>query len=319
MNPNRRTAGNGVHRTTRLLLAIVIALTLTVLLACTAAPSDPTPDNQTTVAAGIAAGIAATKESDKSIEATITARVEATKDAAPTSTTEPKPTPTLAPTAKSPQIPTPRSPTDPFSAGILIYGNGDSVPTIQPDPTANEQSENENGDRDISMGTESKSWYSTCLARTWKAISPDTSVGTAVLLMAACTYPTRLDQMSCTDVGHQLTDPDEYLPGLEIEGFESLELSDRTDASISCNGLADTSEGPKQLTIRMYRPSARDQYTIIVNNPDGSGGLVYRGSLQARPRWGDENPTVTPVPQATQAPQEPQEPQPTRMPPDTYP
>ena len=311
MNPHRPTAGNGVHRTARLLIAIVIALTLAVLLACTAAPSDPTPDIQATVAAGIAAGIAATKESDKSIEATITDRVEATKDAEPTSTTEPKPTPTLAPTAKSPQTPTPRSPTDPVSDGILISGDGDSVPTVQPDPTANEQSENENEDRDISMGTASKSWYSTCLARTWRAISLDTSVGTAVLLMAACAYqPTLLDQMSCTDVGRQLTEPDQYLPGLEIEGFESLELSDRTDASINCNGLADTSEGPKQLTIRLYRPSVRDQYTIIVNNPDGSGGLVYRGSLRARPRWGDQTTVPTPVAQATGA---------TRTPPGTYP
>ena len=157
------------------------------------------------------------------------------------------------------------------------------------------------------MGTASKSWYSTCLARTWRAISLDTSVGTAVLLMAACTYePTLLDQMSCTDVGRQLTDPDQYLPGLEIEGFESLELSDRTDASISCNGLADTSEGPKQLTIRLYRPSVRDQYTITATNHDGSGGLVYRGSLQARPRWGEEeDPTITPVQQATRMPSGP--------------
>ena len=204
-------------------------------------------------------------------------------------------------------------------AGMLISGDGDSVPRVQADPTSNEQSENENEDRDISdrdtsMGTESKNWYATCLARTWRAISPDTSVGNAVLLMAACTYPTRLDRMSCTDVGHQLTDPDEYLPGLEIEGFESLELSDRTDASISCNGLADTTEGPKQLTIRLYRPSVRDKYTITVNNPDGSGvGLVYRGSLQARPRWGDEHRTATPVPQAA-----PQVPQATRMPPGTH-
>ena len=202
-----------------------------------------------------------------------------------------------------------------FFAGMLISGDEDSVPTVQPDPTANEQSENENEDRDISMGTESKNWYATCLARTWRAISPDTSVGTAVLLMAACTYPTRLDQMSCTDVGHQLTDPNEYLPGLEIEGFESLDLSDRTDASISCNGLAETSEGPKQLTIRLQRPSVRDDYTIIVNNPDGSGGLVYRGSLQARPRWGDPTSVPTKPPQATAAPQVPQA---TRMPPGTH-
>ena len=204
-----------------------------------------------------------------------------------------------------------------FFAGILISGDGDSDPTVQADPTANEQSENENEDRDISMETESKSWYSTCLARTWRAISPDTSVGNAVLLMAACTYePTRLDEMSCTDVGHQLTDPDEYLPGLEIEGFESLELSDRTDASISCNGLADTNEGPKQLTIRLYRPSVRDDYTIIVNNPDGSGGIVYRGSLQARPRWGDQTTVPTQPTRATAAPQGPQE---TRTPPGTHP
>ena len=201
-----------------------------------------------------------------------------------------------------------------FFAGILISGDGDSVPTVQPDPTANEQSENE--DRDISMGTASKSRYSTCLARTWRAISLDTSVATAVLLMAACRdEPTLLDQMSCTDVGHQLTEPDQELSGLEIEGFELLELSDRTGASISCNGLADTSEGPKQLTIHLYRPSVRDQYTITATNPDGSGGLVYRGSLRARPRRGEENQTTV----QTQAPQATQVTQATRMPPGTYP
>ena len=120
MNPHRPKAGNRVHRTAKLLLAIATALTLAVLIACTTAPPDlpttpadaePTPDIHATVAASIAA----TKEADRSIEATITARVEATKDAEPTSTTEPKPTPTLAPTAKSPQTPTQRSPTDPVS------------------------------------------------------------------------------------------------------------------------------------------------------------------------------------------------------------
>ena len=88
-----------------------------------------------------------------------------------------------------------------FFAGILISGDGDSLSTLESDPTANEQSENENedrdiSDRDISIGTASESWYSTCLTRTWRAISLDTSVGTAVLLMAACTYePTLLDKM----------------------------------------------------------------------------------------------------------------------------
>ena len=87
MNPHRPKAGNLVHRTARLLLAIVMALTLPVLLACTAAPSDPTPDIHATAAAGIAA----TREADRSIETTITARVEQTKDTEPTSTTEPSP------------------------------------------------------------------------------------------------------------------------------------------------------------------------------------------------------------------------------------
>ena len=120
MNPYRPKAGTGVHRTARLLLALVTAIALTVLISCTAARTDPTTtpaDAEPTpdIHATVAAGIAATKEADRSIEATITARVEATKDAEPTSTTEPKPTPTLAPTAKSPQTPTQRSPTDPVS------------------------------------------------------------------------------------------------------------------------------------------------------------------------------------------------------------
>ena len=37
-------------------------------------------------------------------------------------------------------------------AGMLISGDGDSVPRVQADPTSNEQSENENEDRDISIG-----------------------------------------------------------------------------------------------------------------------------------------------------------------------
>ena len=60
-----------------------------------------------------------------------------------------------------------------FFAGTFISGDGDSVPRVQPDLTSNEQDENE--DRDISTGTASKSRYSTCLARTWRAISLDTS------------------------------------------------------------------------------------------------------------------------------------------------
>ena len=60
-----------------------------------------------------------------------------------------------------------------FFAGTLISRDGDSVPRLQPDLTSNEQDENE--DRDISTGTASKSRYSTCLARTWRAISLDTS------------------------------------------------------------------------------------------------------------------------------------------------
>ena len=87
MNPHRPTAGSGIHRIARLLIAITTAFTLAMLLVCTAAPSDPTPDIQATVAAGIAA----TKESDKSIEATITARTEQTKHTEQKSTTEPTP------------------------------------------------------------------------------------------------------------------------------------------------------------------------------------------------------------------------------------
>ena len=49
-----------------------------------------------------------------------------------------------------------------FFAGMLISRDGDSDPTVQPDPTANEQSENENEDRDISIGTAPKTKYSTC-------------------------------------------------------------------------------------------------------------------------------------------------------------
>ena len=44
MNTHPPTARNPVHRTARLLLAIVIAPTLAVLLNCTAAPPSPTPD-----------------------------------------------------------------------------------------------------------------------------------------------------------------------------------------------------------------------------------------------------------------------------------
>ena len=58
--------------------------------------SEPTPDVQSAVEAGIAA----TREADKSIEATITARVEATKAAEPT----PEPTPTLPPPTPTMQL-----------------------------------------------------------------------------------------------------------------------------------------------------------------------------------------------------------------------
>ena len=58
-----------------------------------------------------------------------------------------------------------------FFAGMLISGGGNPDPGDQPDPAANEQSEN----RDTSTATASKSKYSTCLARTWRAISLDTS------------------------------------------------------------------------------------------------------------------------------------------------
>ena len=42
MNPHRPTAGNGVHRTTKLLLAIATAITLTVVIACSAEEPPPT-------------------------------------------------------------------------------------------------------------------------------------------------------------------------------------------------------------------------------------------------------------------------------------
>ena len=42
MNPHRPTAGNGVHRTTRLLLAIATAITLTVVIACSREEPPPT-------------------------------------------------------------------------------------------------------------------------------------------------------------------------------------------------------------------------------------------------------------------------------------
>ena len=42
MNPHRPTAGNGVHRTTRIFLAIATALTLTVLIACSGDEPPPT-------------------------------------------------------------------------------------------------------------------------------------------------------------------------------------------------------------------------------------------------------------------------------------
>ena len=42
MNPHRSTAGNGVHRTTRLLLAIATAITLTVVIACSGEEPPPT-------------------------------------------------------------------------------------------------------------------------------------------------------------------------------------------------------------------------------------------------------------------------------------
>ena len=47
-----------------------------------------------------------------------------------------------------------------FFAGMLISRDGDSDPRVQADPTANEQSENK--DRDTSIGTASKTKYSTC-------------------------------------------------------------------------------------------------------------------------------------------------------------
>ena len=85
----------------------IICLILTLLLwaiACTegsesppTAPTEitePTPNVQATVEAGIAS----TREAEASIEATITARVEATKAAAPTATPQPSPTPTSQPT-----------------------------------------------------------------------------------------------------------------------------------------------------------------------------------------------------------------------------
>ena len=86
MNTHPPTERNPVHRTARLLLAIVIAPTLAVLLNCTAAPPNPTPDIHSTVAAGIAA----TRQAERSIEAavagTVTAHLEQTKGTEPTYT-----------------------------------------------------------------------------------------------------------------------------------------------------------------------------------------------------------------------------------------
>ena len=87
MNPHRPTARNKVHRTARLLLAIATALTLAVLLACTAAPSDPMPDIHATVAAAIAA----TKEVERFIDDAITARMKQTRNTEQRSTKEPTP------------------------------------------------------------------------------------------------------------------------------------------------------------------------------------------------------------------------------------
>ena len=86
MNTHQPTEQNPVHRTARLLLAIVIAPTLAVLLNCTAAPPSPTPDIHSTVAAGVAT----TRQAERSIEAavagTVTAHVEQTKGTEPTFT-----------------------------------------------------------------------------------------------------------------------------------------------------------------------------------------------------------------------------------------
>ena len=65
-------------------------------------PQEPTPD----IRATLESGAVATQEANRSIEATITARVEATKAALPTAT--PDPTPTLLPTAIHQTPPTPR-------------------------------------------------------------------------------------------------------------------------------------------------------------------------------------------------------------------
>ena len=58
-----------------------------------------------------------------------------------------------------------------FFAGMLISRDGDLDPRDQVYSTGNEQSENQ----ETNAAAASKTKYSTCLARTWRAISLDTS------------------------------------------------------------------------------------------------------------------------------------------------
>ena len=62
-----------------------------------------------------------------------------------------------------------------FLIGMIVAGggNGDSANTIPPTPTVLADEQEENGDRDYNPQAASKAEYSTCLARTWRALSLD--------------------------------------------------------------------------------------------------------------------------------------------------
>ena len=62
-----------------------------------------------------------------------------------------------------------------FLSGMLIAGDGggDNQAKIGPTPAVRADEQNENEDADANPQTASKSEYSTCLARTWRALSLD--------------------------------------------------------------------------------------------------------------------------------------------------
>ena len=62
-----------------------------------------------------------------------------------------------------------------FLIGMIVAGDGDgdSGNAIPPTPTVLADGQEEEGERNISSQAASKSEYSTCLARTWRALSLD--------------------------------------------------------------------------------------------------------------------------------------------------